>query len=328
MSSSSDPLFRTRLTCAPWRDSDLDTGTVALAFAPPSRPFEALFLAHYRAIRELARSSRPGVGVVAVSTLDLSLAGRAWVARRADRPNVLCLGRHSRCDLLLSASSVSLRHVAVVVPPVGRWPGAFGVHDLRTGHGLETMGGAPLPAAQVDRAGAFGLGPYALFAFATGPDETWPELATDAWPRFGHPVVTMEAESKGRVMLDASAPSVTAIHGPMLTSERLLAAGEPRAGVLSIRTRTGHRRVALGPRALERGLLLGRYPRCHLALSSESISRVHALVLQVGADVVALDTSSTCGVFDEATGRRQRVVALSRGEVAVLAEGEAEVALD
>ena len=167
------------------RDHDRNVGTVfsplVVSPAPAVVPFEALFLAHYRSIRELARVARPGVGVVAVELGSCLLAGRAWVARRRDRPNVLTIGRHSECDPVLEAPELSLRHVAVVLPRLDRWPAQYALHELRTTVGVRDAIGRPLEAARVEDAGLFRVGPYALFTVATGMPERWPELASDAW---------------------------------------------------------------------------------------------------------------------------------------------------
>ena len=116
----------------------------------------------------------------------------------------------------------------------------------------------------------------------------------------------------------------------MKTSQDLLREGEDRAGALVVRSGARRRRLALGPTALRRGVLLGRYARCDSAgvLRSTDLSRVHLFVLEVAERIWAFDTASTHGVSLDLLGDSPaRVVELSVGQVAILANGEAEVSL-
>lgn len=307
------------------RDRDLNTRTVVLDLGALERrapPFEALFLAHYRVLRELARRERPGLGLVAVSLDSCELAGHAWVGRRDDRANALIVGRHSECDLVLPSESVSLRHLALLLPTTARWPMQYTVHELQTGVGLRDGVDRAICGARVERAGLFRVGPYALFTVATGAPREWPELASEAWARLGGSTVALrEPRPRG-------GSQVTEIRGPMVTSQILLPRHELRMGTLEITTESRSTRLALGPSALERGVLLGRYPRCESTLLDTSLSRVHLLVIDAGGEIVGVDTGSTHGVYlDEGSTDRARVVRLSRGEAAVLAHGAATVRL-
>jgi len=47
---------------------------------------------------------------------------------------------------------------------------------------------------------------------------------------------------------------------------------------------------------LEQGVLLGRYDRCGIPLAElHSVSRVHLLLVQLGEELLAIDTASTNG---------------------------------
>ncbi len=103
--------------------------------------------------------------------------------------------------------------------------------------------------------------------------------------------------------------------------------------VATLRLDSGPRRarLALDEEALGRGVLLGRYARCDssLVFAEGELSRVHALVVRVEEDVVAIDTASTHGIYaSRDPARRARVVLLSDGEVATLGHDLATVRLE
>lgn len=311
------------------RDAELNCGTVlGVAGLHRSLPAEVLFVASYRSIREIAGNEAPGAAIIAVHAPTGRLAGRVWIAGTKKRPNVAIIGRHSVCDLVLDAPSVSLRHVALIVPPRDGAPQSFTVHDLRTPEGLKDADGHPMGGALVEGAGIFRVGPYALFAFATGWPGRWPELATEAWQQLaGRTSAVSVVRPLPRAATPLS-PSVTAIRGPIQTDEVLLEPGSKPACVLHVSSDGRRVRLALGEDALRRGVLLGRYARCDTndLLVGNQISRVHALVLGVGGDVFAFDTASTNGLYtDPRASRPARVVALSGGEMAVLGSGDAMV---
>ncbi len=297
-------------------------------------PFEALFLAHYRSIREFARREAPGAAVIGVHAPTGRLAGRLWVGRRDSEggsPRAAIIGRHSNCDLILDRPEVSLRHLALIVPCAGA-PLRFSLHELRTGSGLRDSLGQPMGGAHVRGAGFFATGSYALFCMATGAPDRWPELASEAWRQVTGATTPLrivgpqERSMDHHVQVDLRT-SVTAIRGPVHTSARLLASGESRVCTLAISSEAGRARLALGDDALERGLLLGRYARCDGGIwRAESISRIHVLVLRVDGEVFAFDTASTNGVYtDPMSTEEARVVNLSRGARLVLGDGAGSV---
>lgn len=292
-------------------------------------PFEALFVAHYRSIRELARREARGIGLVVVHAPTGALAARLWLAAKDDIPSVAILGRHSVCDLVLEDEVISLRHLALVSAPGG--DGRFSLHDLRSIIGLRSAVGRRIDGALVEGAGLFGLGPYALVAFGTGEERRWPELATEAWRQLSGDTAPLQAEMVPRAgvgYLGRRARGVSEIRGPLQTTERLLLPDEPSRGHLLVSSDTGTVRIAVGAAALERGVLFGRYPRCDSAgvLTSGQLSRVHLLVRELDGAVYGFDTASTNGVFrDPEAIHEASVLALSRGEVAVLGDASASV---
>jgi len=340
MSSQAD-IGRTRrvaLDMGQVRDRSLDVGTViqSLDDLRPTRlpPFEALFLAHYRVLREIAREPTPGAAAVAVHMPTGRLAGRLWLAHR-ESPGAAIIGRHSECDLVLDDEGMSLRHLALIVPALGHEALAFTLHDLRSSSGLRGALGQPMGGASVLGAGFFSVGSYALFTFATGAPERWPELASEAWRQAvgqttALQVVRADERAQNRSAWIGTRSSVSAIRGPVQTNACLLIDHEERVCTLSVAAGSRRERLALGDAALERGLLLGRYSRCDSGgiWKGDGVSRVHLLVLRIDGEVFAIDTASTNGVFSDALATEEaRVVNLSRGGIAVLGDGLGTVSL-
>jgi len=328
------------------RDSSRNEGTVVVPLervrARPEAPFEALFLAHYRGLRELARRRAQGAAVVAVHLASGELAGRLWLGQSEGaegKPGVTAaiIGRHSECDLVLDSPDISLRHVALIVPPPGPLVSLrFSVHDLRSAAGLRGALGQRLGGAHVTGAGFFTLGEYALFCVATGAPGRWPELASEAW-RFAagqtQPLRIARPDERvaDRSSWDATPRSrVSAIRGPLRTNAHLLQDRERRVCTLLIAAGGRRERLALGHAAVDRGILLGRYSRCDSRgiWEGDEISRVHLLVLRVEGQVYAFDTASTNGMHRDSNATEEaRVINLSAGGVAVLGDRRGSVSL-
>ena len=351
MSSGSDPGmrrmgdFRTRmihLDAGQPRDREANFGTMALVLGSLHEkvadaqqvPFEALFVAHYRAIREIGRTAtEPGVAVVAVHIPTCRLTGRAWLAARPSGVRSAVVGRHSEADLLLPDPGLSLRHLAVVVPPPASWDaGAIGfeVLDLRTSQAFRDERGRHLDGVLAEGPVFLSCGPYALFFLQTGDPSDWPELATDAWSMLPERVYLDERAAepdrwrRGAHSVRSSAresrpdrSSITAIPALLSADDRLLLEGERALGTLLVASERGVRRLPLGSSAATRGILLGRYPRCESSeiLADVHISRAHVLVKRAGGRLWAIDTASSEGMF--AAGHpssRARVLPLDGGE--------------
>jgi hypothetical protein len=81
--------------------------------------------------------------------------------------------------------------------------------------------------------------------------------------------------------------------------EALLQPGERVEGHLLITHGASEERLAVGARALERGVILGRYSRCtgDTTEMSQDVSRVHAVLLQCDGELHLIDAGSTNGTF-------------------------------
>lgn len=99
---------------------------------------------------------------------------------------------------------------------------------------------------------------------------------------------------------------VTSVRGPinaeLHSQNSVIENGEPLRGVLQLSS-SGHiATVDVGLKALQRGILVGRYERCVLgwqdaSAASDSLSRVHILLIMLGDQLFAVNTASTNGVF-------------------------------
>lgn len=345
-STDSDPGFRrdvrtriVHLDGGQARDPDANLRTLVVApwDEPAAVPFEALFVAHYRAIRGLGRSVHElGVAVVAIHVPTCRLVARAWVAARPDRVQSSIVGRHSQADVLLDDPRISLRHLAILVPPPTRWePHALGfeILDLRTPHAFHDERGRPLEALRAEGPALVSVPPFALYALPTGDPSDWPELATDAWAMLPERVFLDERRAepdrfrrgahRARPRAEGSIREshITLLPALAAPADRLVDDDEQPAGHLHVLTPRGSRRLAVGPRALSRGILLGRYERCDVSeLFEDTVSRAHLLVKEVGGHVVGIDTASTCGTYVQGREDAVRTVALGAGQTAILAD--------
>jgi len=81
--------------------------------------------------------------------------------------------------------------------------------------------------------------------------------------------------------------------------DRLLEPGELVQGHLVITTAGGEQKLAISERALQRGIIIGRYTRCagDTSLMPDNVSRVHAVAIAVDGEVHIVDAGSTNGVL-------------------------------
>jgi hypothetical protein len=68
-------------------------------------------------------------------------------------------------------------------------------------------------------------------------------------------------------------------------------------GTLRLAHQDYREKRAVSAEALEQGVLVGRYQRCGLRVGGpDCVSRVHLLLVRIGAELWAIDTASTHGV--------------------------------
>ena len=322
--------------------------------------FRALFRRHYRRIRSTCLEfAEPGVAVFAFERGGpRGWAGTMCLAARAGQGRAGVLGRHGEAELFLGEDpTVALRHLLFVVEPPSlrdaiRGEVRYRVLDLNTGSPPRDEGGRAVSSLTAEGPVLLACQRYAVMAFVTGDPTDWPDSADDAWACLPDRVFVEESlapmasgsaprpmpvraiASAGRSSETGRRTTLVRTHaGPWHISARPLVADEAATGQLVVASGDRALVIPAGPESLRRGLLIGRYERCHAGgpalLQSDRISRVHLIVIELAGTLHAIDLASTNGshIVDEETGELvpRRIVPLG-SELLALGEGEAVVA--
>ena len=275
-----------------------------------------LFMGAYVRFADLCRDvDEPGVALLAVDEYSGVPAGLVRLRARPGRHVAAIVGRHDQCDLFLDRhSSLALRHLAVVLDPVTNWERGqatvkYRVLDLRTDNGFTDESGKHMRGMRADGPAIMRVAGYAVFVLPLGDPTDWPQRADEAWDMLPERVYFDEMQSRPdgsvvNVPLDVNTrrSMVYRTHGPRDTGVGLVQPGAHNpdvAGVLHIIGENRFGALKIGERALRDGVLVGRYARCDGAtlLEDTSLSRVHALLLQVDDTLMLVDTASRNGTF-------------------------------
>jgi len=288
-------------------------GTMA-ALAPqdenlPAPPPRAAFLVAYDRLAELASAARKPAFAVGIVDARARLAGA--VLCEAGSP--LTIGRHTKCRLRVPSNAISLRHMAGLVLTEGGAP-KLHVWDLNTKLPFRTEDGNENGSLASDGPTYLSIGSFALWFMPCSPAFSWPARAADAWSSM--PPRTFvdrraPASLEKRAGVDALPPPrlrggpyrgleepsrVTTQASPLLLGDD----EEPEIawGTIRLQAGTAKAKRRVSAERLEQGLLIGRYERCGLSLGEidRNVSRVHFLLVRIGADVWAIDTGSTNGI--------------------------------
>ena len=315
-----------------------NTGTAYVPVAMPVGPehsLDELFVAAYPRVADLCRAvDEPGLAIVAVDTVTGAAAGLVKLCAQVGRHVAVIVGRHDHCDLFLADhAQLALRQLAVILDPVASWSrGAtspYQLVDLRSADGFTDEHGRPLRAARCDGPAILRCAGYTLFVLPLGDPTDWPAAAADAWAAMPERVYLDErADPVDRARPAPAAPAarafphgsaahapvgrassrqsrITAVPGPRHHSVRLVTEDD-RVGTLELRGPGRTQSIHVGQRALRDGILLGRYHRCDGGIPDDaSLSRVHALLIQLDHTLCVVDTASTNGTSlpDQPTAR-------------------------
>jgi hypothetical protein len=295
--------------------------------------FRELFVGAYESFVDRCREvSEPGIAVVAVDELSGRSMGLVRLLARVQRHVAAIVGRHDECDLFLNAHArLALRHLAVVLDPVLDWRACANVRyrvlDLRTTDGFSDERDRPLRGVCCEGPGLLRCGGYALFIMPLGDPTDWPADPNDAWAFLPERVYFDELERHplGSVPRARRTPPAAAgfhnaathrsmiirTHGPRDTSDGSLVESGDIAGTLELVGPRNRGTIRIGHDELRDGVLIGRYARCNNAQLADdpSLSRVHALLLQVDDAIVAIDTASLNGTR-EANHPKARLIQL------------------
>jgi hypothetical protein len=250
-----------------------------------SEPFAAVFRKQFSALRAAwTAQTHEGVLIAAIDGTGLFDA-HAHLRLPASGIAHLILGRHERCDVVLSRDNdVSLRHLLLRAT---RGPGGV-LHlraiDLRSRVGLLSEDGRRCEAIASRGPLFLQVGSYVLFLLPTGPGvKPWADDADTTWRSFAPR--DQEILPPPQPLKSRSAPGPTAVKLATITIQ----SSSPQAGDLT----STH---AVWSDQLERGILVGRDDRCsHGGLEEGNLSRVHLVLLSVDDEVWAIDTASTNG---------------------------------
>ena len=284
--------------------------------------FRELFVGAYGSFADRCREvSEPGIALVAVDEVSGRSMGLVRLLARVQRHVAAIVGRHDECDLFLNAHArLALRHLAVVLDPVSDYRSGANVRyrvlDLRTTDGFSDESDRSLRGLRCEGPGLLRCGGYALFIMPLGDPTDWPGDPNDAWaflpervyfdeldrspqgsvqrlPRAGQASGALSAALNNAV---THRSLIIRTHGPRDTTDGLVESGDI-AGTLELIGPRNRGTIRIGHDELRDGVLIGRYARCSNAQLADdpSLSRVHALLLQVDDAIVAIDTASLNG---------------------------------
>jgi hypothetical protein len=309
------------------------------------RDLRDLFLGAYQKFADRCRQvEEPGLAVIAVEERTGRAEGLVRLCARVERHVAAIVGRHDECDLYLTASSqLALRHLALILDPVTSWKAGdkgvrFRVLDLRTTDGFMDEEDRPLRGLRCEGPAVLRCAGYALFIIPLGDPTDWPVKGEDAWaclpervyfdevdsfPQGSMPRMIAMRTSPGIPMPAPSAPLppsthmiprrtsvITRTQGPRDSAISMLAEDGDLAGTLELIGPSFRETIRIGHRALTDGVLLGRYARCDGAgglADDATLSRVHALLLQVDDVLLVIDTASSNGTWEHGERPRARV---------------------
>lgn len=250
-----------------------------------TEPFAAVFRKHFAALRA-AQQAQPYEGVL-IAAIDGSgvFDGHSHLRLPSTGIAHLVVGRHERCDVVLSRDNdVSLRHMLVRATrgPSGQLH--LRAIDLRSRVGLASEDGRPCEAIASNGPLFLKVASYSVLLLPTGPGvKPWTRDADDTWRSFGPR--DQEILPPPQPLKSRAAPAPDAVRLATITIQ----SSSPQAGDLT----STH---AVWSDQLERGILVGRDDRCsHGGLEEGNLSRVHLVLLSVDDEVWAIDTASTNG---------------------------------
>ncbi|MBS2024672.1 MAG: hypothetical protein JST92_19900 [Deltaproteobacteria bacterium] len=250
-----------------------------------NEPFAAVFRKQFAALKS-AWTANPHEGVL-IAAVDGNGLFDAHAHLRLPQSGIahLILGRHERCDVVLSRDTdVSLRHLLVRATRGPHGQIHLRAIDLRSRVGLLSEDGRRCEAIASRGALFLQVGSYVLFLLPTGPSvRPWTHDADETWRSFAPR--EQEILPPPQPLKSRAAPGPSAMKLATITIQ----SSSPQAGDLT----STH---AVWSDQLERGILVGRDDRCsHGGLEEGNLSRVHLVLLSVDDEVWAIDTASTNG---------------------------------
>ncbi len=250
-----------------------------------TEPFAAVFRKHFAALKA-AHEAQPHEGVL-IAAVDGNGLFDAHAHLRLPQTGIahLIVGRHERCDVVLSRDTdVSLRHMLIRATRGPKGQIHLRAIDLRSRVGLLSEDGKRCEAIASKGPLFLQVASYVLFLLPTGPAlKPWAGDADATWRGFAPR--DQEILPAPQALKSRAAPSAGSVRLATIT----ISSNSPQAGDLT----STH---AVWSDQLERGILVGRDDRCsHGGVEEGNLSRVHLVLLSVDDEVWAIDTASTNG---------------------------------
>ena len=250
-----------------------------------SEPFAAVFRKHFAALKA-AHQAQPHEGVL-IAAVDGNGLFDAHAHLRLPTTGIahLIVGRHERCDVVLSRDNdVSLRHMLIRATRGPHGQIHLRAIDLRSRVGLLSEDGKRCEAIASKGPLFLQVASYVLFLLPTGPGiKPWAADADATWRNFAPR--NQEILPPPQPLKSRAAPSPGSARLATITIQ----SSSPQAGDLT----STH---AVWSDQLDRGILVGRDDRCsHGGVEEGNLSRVHLVLLSVDDEVWAIDTASTNG---------------------------------
>jgi hypothetical protein len=250
-----------------------------------AEPFAAVFRKHFAALRA-AYQAQPQEGVL-IAAVDGEgvFDGHAHLRLPSSGIAHLIVGRHERCDVVLSRDNdVSLRHLLLRATRASHGRIHLRAIDLRSRRGLLSEDGTRCEAIASNGPLFLKIASYVVFLLPTGPGaKPWSRDADETWRGFAPR--NQEILPPPQPLKSRSAPAPGSLRLATITIQ----SSSAQAGDLT----STH---AVWSDQLERGILVGRDDRCsHGGLEEGNLSRVHLVLLSVDDEVWAIDTASTNG---------------------------------
>ena len=272
-------------------------------------PLASVFRRHFDALKA-AHDAQAGDGVL-VAAVDGNGLFDAHAHLRLPQTGIahLIVGRHERCDFVLSRDSdVSLRHVLIRATRTAKGKINLRAIDLRSRLGLLSEEGRRCEAVASKGPLFLQVASYTLFLIPTGPStRPWSDDPDATFGGFFPR--NQEVLPPAQPLKSRAAPSAGAVRLATIT----ISSSSPQTGDLT----STH---AVWSDQLERGILVGRDDRCATGGFDEgNLSRVHLVLLSVDDEVWAIDTASTNGTREK-DGNSFRQLLLSGDKDLVLAD--------
>ena len=239
------------------------------------RTLEAIFDESQQAMsRAVLREERRGLYIFAAHRRAGHVAG-LWL-ECTEQPRAGMIGRHDLVDLPLPLDeALSLRHLMFIVRKV-RDEVRTTVINLQTTGGLELESSQPVQLVDANGFLAVTASEFAFFCVPTGGGVPWKPDSLDPWgSRTQQEPLRVEGLAR-------------AARGATVVSVDLMDQGGPQ-------------RASFDEAALNRGILIGRDERCDLCSKQHTLSRVHAVLVNVDGRPFIVDSGSTNGIDREGT---------------------------